>query len=109
MGYKGAYKATREWEVKPITKIANLIKNWTPAQEKWDEGAVVYIYKNKGGAGECKNYMPICITHITYKKWYGHITRKLTKIMHILTGNGQFGFKDGILTSGAKNKIGIDT
>ena len=48
-----AYKATRSWAVTPITKITNLIKNGKPIPEKWTEGEIVYIYKNKGDAGEC--------------------------------------------------------
>ena len=51
-----ANKATKEWAVKPITKIMNLIKNGRPIPEKWTEGTIVYIFKNKGDASECKNY-----------------------------------------------------
>ena len=54
-----AYKATKTWAAKPITKIMNLIKKGKPIPEKWTEGTIVYIYKNKGDSGECKNYRPI--------------------------------------------------
>ena len=40
------------------------------------------------------------------QKWHGHIARKLTEIMHIITRNGQFGYKEGISTSDAKIKVG---
>ena len=68
-----AYEATRKWEIKPITEIMNLIKNWGPILERWEDGTVVY--KNKGDAGECENYRPICLTQIIYKIWSGLITR----------------------------------
>ena len=74
-----AYRATREWATKPITKIMNLIKNGNPIPEKWTEGTIVYIYKEKGDAGECENYRPICLAQIIYKIWSGLIARKLTK------------------------------
>ena len=41
------YKATRQWAIKPITKITNLIKYGRPIPERWTEGTIVYIYKNK--------------------------------------------------------------
>ena len=69
----------------------NQIKDGQAAPEDWTSGTIVYIYKNKGGAGECGNYRPICLTHVIYKIWTGLIARKLTKIMHILTINNQYG------------------
>ena len=50
-----AYKETRQWAITPVTKITNLIKNGRPIPDRWTEGTVVYIYKNKGDAGECGN------------------------------------------------------
>ena len=38
-----AYKATRRWAVKHVTKITNLIKNGRPIPERWTEGTTVYI------------------------------------------------------------------
>ena len=74
--------------------------------EKWTNGTIVYIYKNKGGPGDCENYMPICLTQIIYEIWEGLITRTLIKIAHILSRNIQFGYKEGISTIGAIIKIG---
>ena len=91
--------------VKPITKIANLIKNGRPIPERWTEATIVYIYKNKGDAGECGNYIPICRTQIIYKIWPGLITQKLTKITHILTSSNQYEYKEGISTTDAIIKV----
>ena len=100
-----AYKATMKWAVKPITKVMNLIKEGRAIPTKWMEGTIVYIYKNKGDASECKNYRPICLTQIIYKIWSGLITRKLTKIMHIITSNNQYGYKEGVSTIDAIIKV----
>ena len=80
---------------KPITQIANQIENGRPIPERWPEGEIVYIYKNKGDAGEFGNYRPICLTQIIYKIRPALIARKLTKIMHIVTSNNQYGYKKG--------------
>ena len=56
------------------------------------------MQKQRGAPAECGNYRPICLTQIIYKIWSGQITRKLTKIAHILTSNNQFGYKEGIST-----------
>ena len=93
----------QEWATEQITKFANLIKNGRPIPERWTEGTIVY--KNKGDAGGCGNYRPICITQIVYKIWSGLITRKLTKIMHIITRNNQYGRKEGISTTDAIIKV----
>ena len=49
-----AYKATGQWAIKPIKNIANLMKNGTTIPEIWTEGTIVYIYKNKGDAGNAE-------------------------------------------------------
>ena len=46
-----AYKETRQWEVKPIAKITNLIKNGRPIPERWTDRTIVYIYKTKAMQG----------------------------------------------------------
>ena len=43
-----AYKATRQWEIKPITRIMNLIKDGPAIPTEWENGTLLYIYKNKG-------------------------------------------------------------
>ena len=73
-----AYQATRQWAIKPITKIMNLVKNGGPIRERWTDGTIVYIYKNRGGSGECGNSRPLFPTPIIYKIWSGLIARKLT-------------------------------
>ena len=73
--------------------------------ERWTEGTIVYIYQNKGDAGDCGNYRPICLTKIIYKIWSGLITRKLTKITQILTSNNQYAYKEGISTTDAIIKV----
>ena len=81
-------------------------KNGRPIPERWTEGEIVYIYKNKGDAGECGNYRPIFPTLIIYKICSGLITSKLTKIMHILTSSKQHEYKEGIATTDAIIKVG---
>ena len=99
------YKATRQWAIKPITKIMNLIKNGRPIPERWTEGTILYIYKNKGDSGECGDYRPICPSQIIYKIWSGQIARKLKKITHILTSDNQYGYEEGISTTDAIIKV----
>ena len=77
-----ACTATREWAVKPMTKITNLIKGGQPIPERWAEGTIVYIYKDKGSAGACGNYRPICLTRIVYKIRSGLITRNMKNPAH---------------------------
>ena len=73
--------------------------------ENWTNASIVYVYKNKGGPGECGNYGPICLTGIIYMVGSGLIERKLTKITHILTRNNPFGYKEGVSTIDAIIKI----
>ena len=77
-----------------ISRTTNAIKKGKKIPGNWTHGTIVYIYKNKGFPGECGNYRPICLTQIIYKIWSGIITRKLTKITHILTRHNQFGYKE---------------
>ena len=100
-----AYKTTRQWAIKPITEITNLIKNGRPIPKRCTGGTIVYIYNDKGDAGECGDYRPIFPTQIIYKIWSGLITRQLTKSMHILTSNNQYGCKEGISTTDAIIKV----
>ena len=60
-----------------------------------DRRGKVYINKNKGDSGERKSYRPTCLTQLVYNVWPGLVTRTLTKIMHILIVNNQFGYKQG--------------
>ena len=80
-------------------------KGWKQIPQRWTNETIVYIYKNKGGAGEFGNYRPICVTQIIYKISPGPIARKLTKISHILTRNNRYGYKEGISTIGAIIKV----
>ena len=76
----------------------NQVKEGRPIPQEWANGAIVYIYKNKGGQGEFGNYRPICRTKIIYKIWSGLFKIKLTKITHILISNNRYGYKEGIST-----------
>ena len=82
----------------PRNKNRECHRNRAKIPENWTRGTIVYIYKNKGGPGGCGNYRPICLTQIIYKIRPGLVTRKLTKIAHILTRNNQLGYKEGIST-----------
>ena len=66
-----AYKSTRKWGSKPITRIMNRIQKGQAIPEDWAGGSIVYIYKNKGDAGGCGNYSPIFLTKIIYKYGQG--------------------------------------
>jgi len=100
-----AYKALGKWITKPLTNILNKIHAGEPLPPDWLNGAVVHIYKNKGDAHECKNYQPICLTQIIYKIWPILITRNLIQILHLMTGIQQYGYKQGLSTLGAIQKI----
>ena len=91
-----ACKATRQWAIRPIAKIMNQIKKGRSIPEDWTIGTIEYIYKNKGDASEYGNYRPICLTQIIYEIWTGLIKRTIAKIMHILTRNNEYGYKEGI-------------
>ena len=65
----------------------------------WLERAIVHIYKNKGSPENCSSsYRPICLARIIYKIWSQLIAKKLAKILHIITNNKQYGYKEGIST-----------
>ena len=66
---------------------------------------MVHIYTNKGDAHECENYRPICLAQIIYKIWPKLITRKLIRILHLLTGTTKYGYKQGLSTLDAILKI----
>ena len=38
-----AYKATRQWAIKPITEITNIITNGKQIPQRWTGGEIVYI------------------------------------------------------------------
>ena len=42
-------------------------QRWKSNTRRLGKRGIVYIYKNKGDAGGCGNYRPICITQIIYK------------------------------------------
>ena len=54
---------------KADNKIMNQIIDGPAIPGDWENGTIVYIYKNKGDSGECRNYRPICLTQIIYKIW----------------------------------------
>jgi len=59
--------------------------------EKWSSRI---IYKNKGGGKECGNYRPISLLEIVYKIWPNLVTIRLAQILHIVTGNNQYAYKE---------------
>ena len=76
-------------------KITNKIHRGGTLPPEWSKGAIIHIYKQKENIRECQNYRPICLTQIAYKIWPIVITRALAKETHLLTGNNQFGYKQG--------------
>ena len=66
-----AYKATGKWEIAPIAKIMNKIKERQAIPENWTNGTILYIYKNEGDPIECGNYRPICLKQIYTKYGLG--------------------------------------
>ena len=74
-----------------LTAIRNKIIPGDPLPPEWPKGAMVYIYKNKGGVHECENCRPICLTQIAYKIRPKLITGKLAKTPHLTTGTTQSG------------------
>jgi len=72
---------------------------------EWKEGVIVHIYKQKGDIHECQNYRPICLKKIAYKIWPILIARRLSKILHLLTGTNQYGYKQGLSTIDALYKV----
>jgi len=72
---------------------------------EWKQGAIAHIYKDKGSINECKNYRPICLTQIAYKIWSILITTRISKIPHLITGINQLGYKHGLSTLGAIQKL----
>ena len=89
------YKAIKTWIAEPITHMRNAIKNGQQQPKNWKKkGAVVHIYKNKGWKWkECTNYRTIFLLQITYKIWPNLITRRLAKILQIITDNAQYGYE----------------
>ena len=84
------YREASKWPITPAARILGNIKGGRATPGNWANGAIVYIYKNKGYPGECGNFGPICLPQIIYKIRPGLITRKLTKSTHILKRNNHF-------------------
>ena len=61
------YEAERKWTIAHIARIMNKINELQSIHGNWANGAILYIYKNKGDPAECGNYRPICITQIYTK------------------------------------------
>lgn len=100
-----AYKTIQTWLAEPLTDMINEIKNGKQLPTTWKNGAVVHIYKNKGGGKECDNYRPISLLQIAYKIWPSLIAQRLAKILRILTSNNQYGYKNNVSTIDAIVKI----
>ena len=85
-------------------------QNQECASETWKlaKWGLVYIYQTEytytkqAKPGNCR---PILLAQIIYEIWSGLITRKFTKITHILTRNNQSGYKPGISTTDAIVRI----
>ena len=100
-----AYKETRKWAIEPIAKIATQIKDGQEIPENWTNGRnSVHIQElrwRKRMRGIQTN-MP----NANYiQDMVGTHYKKLTKIMHILTRNNQYGYRAGISTSDAIIKM----
>ena len=93
------------WITRGLAIIANAVKKGEKIPAEWLHGAHVHIYKNKGNPDDCNSYRPICLTQIIYKIWPQLITRKIAKILHILTSNNQYGYKGKLSTIDAIMKV----
>ena len=100
-----AFKAIGNWITEPLTIMLNHIKNGQQLPKTWKNGAVVHIYKNKGDEKECDNYRPICLLEIVYKIWSNLVTKRLSQILHIITSNNQYGYKEKNSTIDAIMKV----
>jgi len=100
-----AYKAINTWLTEPLTTMLNHIKNGQQLPKTWKNGAVVHIYKNKGDGKNCENYRPISLLEIVYKIWPNLVTLRLAQILHIVTSNNQYGYKENNSTLDAIMKV----
>ena len=100
-----AFKAINNWITEPLTTMLNHIKNGAQLPKAWKNGAVVHIYKNKGDEKECDNYRPISLLEIVYKIWSNLVTKRLAQILHIVTSNNQYGYKENNSTLDAIMKV----
>ena len=100
-----AFKAIGNWIAEPLTTMLNHIKNGQQLPKAWKNGAVVHIYKNKGDEKECDNYRPISLLEIVYKIWSNLVTKRLAHILHIITSNNQYGYKEKNSTLDAIMKV----
>jgi len=100
-----AYQACSKFVIGAMTQIINNINQGKRPPKDWMEGAVVYLYKNKGDARECNNYRPICLIQIAYKIWAKIVTNRLSTILALATSNTQFGHKKKSSTIDALHRI----
>ena len=70
----------------------------------WNVGAITHIHKNS--TLERTNYRPICLKRIIYKIRHKLQTNRIARILHLLTPNNQFGYKNGLSAIDAIIKIG---
>jgi len=88
--------ALNPWVVKPLTSILGKIKNRDKLPPEWTQGAMVHIYKKKGDARECKKLQTHMLdaNHIQNTAPAHH--QKLIQILHLMTGQTQYGCKQGL-------------
>ena len=94
MEYQGAYKILRSQIETFVQQILNNINAGQPMPEIWKIGDITHIRKNS--TLECTNYRPICLTQLIYKIWYKLQTNRIARILHLLTPNNQFRYKNGL-------------
>ena len=87
-----------------LIQIANNILTGQTMPGRWADVAVVHIRK-KPSTTLCNNYRPIFLTQIIYKIWPKLQTQRLSHIMHLLTSNIQYGYKNGLSAIDAILKI----
>lgn len=64
--------------------------------DTWKEGAITHTQENS--TFESNNYRPICLTQLIYKIWSEIQTNRIARILHRLTPNNRFWYKQGLST-----------
>jgi hypothetical protein len=88
-------KSTAQIMVPIYTKLFNIIFNQGIIPEKWTEGNILPIYKNKGNTSLPENYRPITLLSCLGKLFTAILNNRLTKYTeeNLIIKNCQAGFR----------------
>jgi len=95
------YKVLRKRIIIPIANNEQNKKRRRTTRRIGSMGVIVRIYKQKGEVDECVYRRSIWLTEIIYKIWERLLTKRISKILHTITPQQQYGRNTNLSTEDA--------